>query len=237
MIPNKTALITGGSSGLGLEITRYLYKESYEIIVHCFNSTITAKELKDQKIILDYFSCDLKNTKSIMQLFHFACKKFGRNIDLLINNAAEFQYDDCENFDYDVLNNALTLNAIAPILLNYQMRKQNNSTIINILDTMVEGLYKKFFSYSLSKKLLMEATKIQAAYYAPNIRLNGISIGPIKQKPSQKTFDKISINNPMGHKVSISQMCDTISFLVKSKNITGQIIYLDGGKNLDLKQI
>ena len=83
--------------------------------------------------------------------------------------------------------------------------------------------------------MLADFTKLSAKIYAPKSRVNGIALGQIlkNNKQSEENFNKTFSNNPLGYSGNIEEICNTISFIVKTRSITGQIISLDGGAHLD----
>ena len=106
--------------------------------------------------------------------------------------------------------------------------------IINILDTDITKNMKSFFSYSLSKKSLYNLTKMLAFSLAPNIRANAIALGAtlFKEGQNKKVFDQHIKDSPLQKSPSLSEIYQTIEFLLNSPSITGQCIFLDGGRHL-----
>jgi enoyl-[acyl-carrier-protein] reductase (NADH) len=72
---------------------------------------------------------------------------------------------------------------------------------------------------------------------APNIRVNGIAPGlTIKNKrQSLKHFKKQYLSTPLKKSVNTKEICSTIKFLITNKSITGQVIAIDSGQNLNWK--
>ena len=78
-------------------------------------------------------------------------------------------------------------------------------------------------------------TKISAMKFAPNIRVNGIAPGPtIKNKrQSEKHFKKQYLATPLKKQVDVKEICNAVDFFIKNKSITGQVLAIDGGQNLN----
>jgi NAD(P)-dependent dehydrogenase (short-subunit alcohol dehydrogenase family) len=72
---------------------------------------------------------------------------------------------------------------------------------------------------------------------APNIRVNGIAPGPtIKNKrQSAKHFKKQYLSTLLKKSVDTKEICSAVKFLITNKSITGQVIAIDGGQNLNWK--
>ena len=165
-------------------------------------------------------------------------KKLG-TINCLINNAALFERDDILSFSNKSWHNHLNINLLAPTILTKQFAKQaskrTTSNIINIIDQRVFKLTSFFMSYTLSKSALYTLTKTMAMRLAPNIKVNGIAPGPtIKSKrQSMKHFNNQAKSTPLKKPVSTKDICDTVDFFINNNSITGQVIAVDSGQNLN----
>ena len=70
---------------------------------------------------------------------------------------------------------------------------------------------------------------------APNIRVNGIAPGPtIKNKrQTENHFKKQYLATPLKRQVSVEEICNAVDFFIKNRSITGQVIAIDSGQNLN----
>jgi len=238
----KNLLITGGATRIGKEIAIHFSKKGWNIAIHYFRSSFKAKSLKkiidknSVKAIL--IKADLKKTKQVEKIISIAKKKLG-TIDCLINNAALFERDDILDFTVKSWYNHLNINLLAPIILTKQFARQaskkTTSNIINIIDQRVFKLTPIFMSYTLSKSALYTLTKTMAMRLSPNIKVNGIAPGPtIKSKrQSAKHFNEQAKSTLLKKPVGTEDICDTVEFLINNNSITGQIVAVDSGQNLN----
>ena len=140
-------------------------------------------------------------------------------------------------------NNHIVPNLYAPLMLSKEFAEalpiNKNGNIINIIDQRVLNLTPHFLSYSVSKSGLWTITKTLALELAPKIRVNAIGPGPtIKSKfQTEKEFSLQCKSLPLQKGATPDQVAETISFLLKVKSITGQIIALDGGQHLGWGQV
>ena len=239
---NKNILITGGATRIGKEIALHFSKKGWNIAIHYFRSSAKAKILKKNieknlvKVAL--IKADLKNVKQVEKIIPVAKKKLG-TINCLINNAALFEKDDIANFNIKGWNDHLNINLLAPTILikdfAKQAHKKYTSNIINIIDQRVFNLTPIFMSYTLSKSALYTLTKTMAMRLAPNIKVNGIAPGPtIKNKrQTNKHFVKQTKSTLLKKSVGTQDICDTVEFLIKNDSITGEVIAVDSGQNLN----
>ena len=239
---NKNILITGGATRIGKEIALHFSRKGWNIAIHYFKSSSKAKNLKKiiekNSVKVTLIKADLKNIKEVEKIISIAKKKLG-TIDCLINNAALFEKDDILNFTNKSWHNHLNINLLAPTILIKQFVKQApkkiKSNIINIIDQRVFKLTPIFMSYTLSKSALYTLTKTMAMRLGPNIKVNGIAPGPtIKSKrQTTKHFNNQAKSTLLKKPVSTEDICGTVEFLINNNSITGQVIAVDSGQNLN----
>ena len=237
----RKIIITGGATRIGAAIATQLSGQNKEILIHYNRSKSKAERLKKElskngtKIYL--VKGDLRKEKDIRKIIKFAKSKL-KYFDCLINNASLFENDKLENFSMDSWGNHLRTNLRAPALFSREFArniKSVNNNIINIIDQRVFKLTPYFFSYTISKSGLYTLTKTSAMTLAPNIRVNGIAPGPtIKNKrQSVKHFRKQYMATPLKRQVDVEQICNAVDFFIKNRSITGQVLAIDSGQNLN----
>ena len=237
----RKIIITGGATRIGAAIAKQLSGQNKEILIHFNRSKSKAEKLKKDlskngtKVYL--VKGDLRKEKDIRKIIKYAKSKL-KYFDCLINNASLFENDKLENFSMDSWGNHLRTNLRAPALFSKEFAKNiknANNNIINIIDQRVFKLTPYFFSYTISKTGLYTLTKTSAMTLAPNIRVNGIAPGPtIKNKrQSVKHFRKQYMATPLKRQVDIEEICNAVDFFIKNRSITGQVLAIDSGQNLN----
>ena len=237
-------IITGGATRIGAAIAEDLANGKNQITIHYNKSKKKAKQLrnilerKGSKIFL--IKADLNKISELNKIINFANVKM-KGVNCLINNASLFENDSVKNFSIKRWNKHLNINLRAPVILIKQFSKlvpkNVKANIINIIDQRVFKLTPFFLSYTLSKTGLYTLTKTSAMSLAPNIRVNGIAPGPtIKNKrQSLKHFKKQYLSTLLKKSVDTKEICSAIKFLITNKSITGQVIAIDSGQNLNWK--
>ncbi|MSP10013.1 MAG: SDR family oxidoreductase [Pelagibacteraceae bacterium] len=234
-------IITGGATRIGAAIAKKLSGPNKEILIHYNKSELKAQKLKKElekngtKIYL--VKGDLSKETEINKIVKFAKLKL-KYFNCLINNASLFENDNLEDFTTDSWRKHLTINLRAPALLTKEFAKNlrgKNNNIINIIDQRVFKLTPFFFSYTISKTGLYTLTKTSAMSLAPNVRVNGIAPGPtIKNKrQSNRHFRKQYLATPLKKQVDVEEICNAVDFFIKNKSITGQVLAIDSGQNLN----
>jgi len=240
MEANKV-IITGGATRIGAAIAKKLSGPGVEIVIHYNRSKSNAeklkKELSKNKTKVFLIKGDLGKEQDLKKIIKFSKNKL-KYFDCLINNASLFENDKLENFTSKSWNHHLNVNLKAPAYLSKEFAKNTkgkNNNIINIIDQRVFKLTPFFFSYTLSKTGLYTLTKTSAMSLAPNIRVNGIAPGPtIKNKrQSNKHFKKQYLSTPLKKQVDVKEICTTVDFFIKNRSITGQVLAVDSGQNLN----
>ncbi len=237
----RKIIITGGATRMGAAIARKLSGPNKEILIHYNKSKLKAERLKKElsskgtKVYL--VKGDLSKETDIKKIIKFAKSKL-KNFDCLVNNASLFENDKLENFSLDSWSKHLRTNLRAPALLTKEFAKNvkgKNNNIINIIDQRVFKLTPYFFSYTLSKTGLYTLTKTSAMSLAPNIRVNAIAPGPTikNQRQSEKHFKKQYLATPLKRQVDVEQICNAVDFFIKNISITGQVLAIDSGQNLN----
>lgn len=240
MIANKI-IITGGATRIGAAIANKLSGPGVEIVIHYNKSKLNAEKLKKKlsrnltKVYL--VKGDLSKETDLKKIVKFSKKKL-KYFDCLINNASLFENDELKNFTTNSWGLHLRTNLRAPALLSKEFAKNiknKNNNIINIIDQRVFKLTPFFFSYTISKTGLYTLTKTSAISLAPRIRVNGIAPGPTlkNKRQSKKHFKKQYLATPLKKQVDVSEICNAVDFFIKNKSITGQVLAVDSGQNLN----
>ena len=234
-------IITGAATRMGAAIAKKLSGPNVEIVIHYNKSKLNAeklqKELKKNKTKVWLVKGDLSKENDLKKIIKFAKSKL-KYFDCLINNASLFENDNLKNFTSKSWDNHLNVNLKAPAFLTKEFAKNikgKNNNIINIIDQRVFKLTPFFTSYTLSKTGLYTLTKTSAMSLAPNIRVNGIAPGPtIKNKrQTDKHFKKQYLATPLKQQVNVKEICNAVDFFIKNSSITGQVLAIDSGQNLN----
>lgn len=242
---DKITLITGGASGLGREISRYLASIGYNLIISYNTSYEKALELKkeledeyNKEIVL--IKCDLSNENEVNSLANVVKEKYN-NIEYLVNNAAiciDSLYEDKtkENFM-----KTLEVNLVGTFLLSRLvgdiMYSNKKGSIVNISST--NGINKNFpmsIDYDASKAGLNSLTHNLAMQYKPFVRVNAVAPGWVKTENEMKDLDNDYIKSEeekiyVGRMAEPLEIAKVVEFLLSddSSYINNQIITVDGG--------
>ncbi|MGD2139838.1 MAG: SDR family oxidoreductase [Burkholderiales bacterium] len=246
-LSGKTALITGGSRGLGLQMAEALGEMGAKV-------AITARkqgELEEAKAHLAKMGIesltvvnDLQVADSIKPMVEDVLKAFGQ-IDILINNAGAAWGAAAEDHPLDAWYKVINLNLTAPFLLSQTVGKlsmlpRKYGKIINIAS--IAGLvgtepgFMPTIAYNSSKGGVVNFTRSLGAEWAThNITVNAIAPGVFPSKMSKGMIDQaeqyIMDQTPMKRLGGEEDLKGVTLLLASdaSAYMTGQIIAVDGG--------
>tara|TARA_B100001057_G_C22566806_1_gene839526 strand:+ start:74 stop:802 length:729 start_codon:yes stop_codon:yes gene_type:complete len=234
-LKNKVVLVTGGTRGIGKEITNQFLSSGSKVI-------ITGTKKKEDYILpkknIRYLQLDTTQNDSI-SLFFENIKKI-QSIDILINNLGINPINYIDQINERELNLVITTNLKIPILLSKliskKMKLKKKGKILNISSIWGIVSKPKRISYSSSKSGLNGLTRALAVELAKyNILVNSISPGFVKTDLTIRNLGK-NINDikkqvPLNRLASTKEIAFTSLFLCSDLNtyITGQNIIVDGG--------
>ncbi len=212
-------LISGASSGLGLEICKKL-SEDYYII--CFSRKIELlKKYFDKKKNIEFYELDLTNLIKSEKFIKKIYEKH-KNISILINNAAQIDNKPMEKLNIKKASNIFKLNVLAPALfMKYFIKninfKKDYGRIVNITSGAPLNCFPNYSLYSSSKSALNSISITAAKEVNKNITINLLSPGPIKTKMTSGMKAKF---------FSMDQCISDIKKLISKKNdINGKFIW------------
>jgi pteridine reductase len=237
-LKGKTALVTGGAKRLGEAISYALAQSGAHIILHYNSSEKEVKALAD-RLNSPGATCrivcgDLSKPEAPAEIFGEACAVSGP-IDILVNNASVFEEDSLLEFSYNDLFRNITVNSLAPLALARSFALQKHSgAIVNILDSRITDYDSKHASYHLSKRMLSDITRMLAIELAPAVRVNGVAPGLILPPAGKDDsyLEERKNTNLLGAHGEAADIADAVLYLIRSTFVTGQVIYVDGGRHL-----
>lgn len=235
----KAALVTGGAKRIGRSIALALAEESYDIALHYGTSAAeaekTAGEIRKLGVECVTFRCNLAEEQEVLSLLPRVAGKMP-GLEILVNNASIFQKGKIADTEPEFFRRHLAINFTAPYFLSRDFaRICKKGLIINLLDTRIAGNDFNYAIYTITKKALAELTKISAREFAPDIRVNAIAPGIILPPPGgdRQSFEKMALKIPLKKTGEPDYVVQCVKFILKNDFLTGQLIYLDGGENLE----
>jgi len=242
-LKGKHVLITGGAKRLGRAIGESLLSDGIQLTLHYLSSGEAANDFvekaRSQGHRVQGVKADLRSVTEIEAAVHSAGKTFGP-IDILINSASLFYPKkalETEASDWDALMDVNLRGQFffAKFSATQMLSRTNGSgLIINFGDVSATTGAKNFTAYVCAKAGLLMMTKNLAKEWAPHIRVNSISPGPVLE-PEDYTAtqrENSAARTLLKRWGSPDDVVAAVRFLIASNYITGIDLKVDGGRSV-----
>ncbi len=240
----RTALITGGSRGIGAALSVAFAQAGYAVAVNYKNSRDKAEQLA--KIITESYSvpaitvqCNVADYSSVKEMFNIVSNKLG-SVEVLVNNAGISSQQLITDVTSEQWKSIMGTNLDGVFYCSKQalpaMISKKQGVIINISSMWGQVGASCEVAYSASKAGVIGFTKALAKEVAPcGIRVNCIAPGVV-MTDMMSNFDSDTINElkeetPLQELGTPKDIADAAVFLAsgKAKFITGQVLGVNGG--------
>jgi NAD(P)-dependent dehydrogenase (short-subunit alcohol dehydrogenase family) len=243
MASTTTALITGGTSGIGRATANKLAQRGIHVLVVGRNAQRgekTVAEIRAAGGSADFVSSDLRDAASARDVARQAVELGHGHVDILINNAGIFPFGLTHETTEEVFDSVYSLNVKAPYFLVAElaplMAKRGKGAIVNV-STMVADYGASGMSlYGSSKAAINLLTKAWAAEYGPSgVRVNAVSPGPTRTEGTDamgEGLEKLAAQAPAGRPATADEIAEAIVFLAtdRSSFVHGAKLAVDGGR-------
>jgi len=240
-VPRGAALITGGSRRIGRVLVRAAAQAGYDVAIHCRTVDDDAHAAAAEVLSLGrkatIHTCDLRREAETAPLVGEVESELGL-VTLLVNCASVFEEDSFAEMNRASWDAHLETNLRAPLVLAQAFARRipadREGLIVNILDQRVLNPAPEFFSYSLSKSALWDATRMLAQALAPRIRVNGIGPGPTLRSihQTEADFAAEAAGALLARAVDPAEIGQALAYLIDARSVTGQMIAVDAGQHL-----
>jgi NAD(P)-dependent dehydrogenase (short-subunit alcohol dehydrogenase family) len=247
----KACLITGGARRLGRASALALAQAGADVAITFRNSAREAQhtvvDLSSYGVRAFALHCDVSDEASVKAMMKEAGAELGR-IDVLVNNAANYDSADFERLTLRQWDNIFASNTRGPFLVSREalkwMRskptasKNSQETTARIIHMGSLGGLRAWAAnahYCSSKAALHMLTKVMAKALAPEIAVNAVAPGMIDlgEKSGRAFLKRMARQTPMRRNGRADEIAAAVLFFATAPQfITGQILAVDGGLGL-----
>lgn len=237
--PRPVALVTGSARRLGRDIALRLARDGHDIAIHTGHSlpqaSDTAAEMAGLGVRAEVFEADLADEAQSLALLPQVAERLGR-VDVLVNNACAFDYDNVADLSYARLNAHMNVNAGAALVLARQLHAHLEATgrsgvVVNMLDQRLWNPNPDYLSYALSKGALELLTRVLAVSLAPTLRVVGVAPGLTTGSDliDEQHLAALAQHAPTRRLPTVQDVAATVAFAVSNPAFTGSTLMVDSG--------
>src|SRR5467141_2126807 len=238
-----TALITGGTSGIGRATANKLAKLGIHVLVVGRNRERGDKTVADIRAAggkADFISSDLRDASSAREVAKRAIELGNGHVDILINNAGIFPFGPTNKTTEEEFDRVYSLNVKAPYFLVAElaplMARRGKGAIVNVSTMVADYGVSGMSLYGSSKAAINLLTKSWAAEFGRGgVRVNTVSPGPTRTEGTDamgEGLEQLAAQAPAGRPATADEIAEAIVFLAtdRASFIHGATLAVDGGR-------
>ena len=239
----ETALITGGTSGIGRAAANKLAHLGIYVLTVGRNrerGEKTVAEIRAGGGKADFITSDLRDASSARQLARSAIELGSGHVDILINSAGIFPFGPTDKTTEEEFDRVYSLNVKAPYFLVAElaplMAKKGKGAIVNVSTMVADYGVSGMSLYGSSKAAINLLTKSWTAEYGPRgVRVNAVSPGPTRTEGTDamgEGLEQLAAQAPAGRPATADEIAEAIVFLAtdRASFIYGVKLAVDGGR-------
>jgi len=231
----KTAIVTGGSQGIGAGLLKAFLDRGYNVVANSRNITKSgAFQASDKLALVDGSIAEAATAGKIAEV---AKSKFG-SIDALVNNAGilitkPFTEYTAEDFKSLISTNVEGFLYVTQLSIEQMLAQKTGGSIVTITAALARNPIRGVTAAvpMIAKGGLETITQHLAMEYAKDgIRVNAVAPGvvytPLHRETPKEVMESLS---PMGRPSTVKDITDAVMYLTGAATVTGHILYVDGG--------
>src|SRR6478736_3541249 len=233
-LSGRVALVTGGTRGIGLGITRALLGAGATVVT-CSRSAVEPVPGTTHHV------CDVRDPEAVHALVSSLVSDLGR-LDILVNNAGGAPAADAATASPRFHDKIVGLNLLAPLVCaqaaNAVMREQDSGgAIVNISSISASRPAPTIAAYAAAKAGLDSLTGSLAMEWAPHVRVNSVEVGLCRTEQTDDHYgDDASVaaierTIPLGRMARPDEVGNVVAFLASdlASYVSGAIVACHGG--------
>ncbi|MGB1235008.1 MAG: SDR family NAD(P)-dependent oxidoreductase [Planktomarina sp.] len=242
MTQKPLALITGAAQGIGYACAESLIEEGFDVILSDINVTGVAEAAQTLNAVAG-ITCDMGDVAQIEAMFAQIAADHGP-LHALVNNAGVAMPGDFLSYELDTFQKVMDVNlrsvfVSTQIVARAMVEHDIEGAIVNMSSINAQVAIPAIPAYCASKGGVMQLTKVAALALAKNnIRVNAVGPGSIDTEmmaavnANPDAYKAAMSRTPLGRAGTAREVGDIVGFLCskKASYITGETIYVDGGR-------
>lgn len=233
---NQIALVTGGTSGIGLETARLLAAEGAEVVISGRDADRGAQAAAGIDGAVRFVQADVSDMAAVAELAEQAGA-----VDILVNNAGVFPAAPTLEQDLATFEAMFDTNVRGAYFLVAEVGRgmvaRGRGAIVNITSPAGDKGFPGTSVYGATKAALASLTRTWAAEFGANgVRVNSVSPGPTRTPGTADMgdfIDDVTAALPLGRAARPEEIAQAVLFLASPRAgfVTGSTLYVDGGSS------
>jgi NAD(P)-dependent dehydrogenase (short-subunit alcohol dehydrogenase family) len=242
-LKGKTALVTGGTSGIGRAAAVALAGRGAHVVLSgrdVVRGEQAVAVIRSAGGTADFVKADLNDEASARGLARQAEELGGGHVDILVNNAGIFPFGPTHEMTASDFDQVYAVNVKVPFFLVAElapkMGARGYGAIVNVTTMVAEFGMANMALYGSSKAALVLLTKSWAAEYGPSgVRVNAVSPGPTRTEGTEgmgEALDQLASAAPAGRPGLPEEIASVIAYLASDEAsfVHGVLMPVDGGR-------
>ena len=250
-LEGKTAVVTGGGSGIGLGIAKRFVEEGAVVMICGRREAMlrqASSSISKSGSNVYYSVTDLTREQDVKTLVQTVLSKMNK-LDILVNCAGIMRYGKLDEIDFEDWHEQMAINVYAPWRLMKEvtphMRRNDGGSIVNISSIAGNKAYPNAGVYCTTKTALQSLSQVMAMELAADkIRINMICPGMVEHtelvnpmiRPEDipSFYDRVRPLHPLGRSGTVDDIAGAALFFASEESswITGAILPVDGGRHM-----
>jgi 3-oxoacyl-[acyl-carrier protein] reductase len=247
LLRGKTAIITGGSRGIGRSTTLRLAEAGANVVVNYLSNEVAAEEVvreaKEKGVDALAIRADVSNVDQAEHLVQRTVERFG-GLDIVVANAGIWEGSPIENMSESLWDRVIDINlkgtwSVCRAAVKV-MKQQKSGSIVIVSSTAGQRGEAGYSNYAASKGGQISFTKALASELAPHVRVNCVAPGWVDTELNEDVFGdqayrrKVTDEIPLKRMASADDIAFPIVFLASewARHITGEVLNVNGGSVL-----
>ncbi|MFF3868275.1 SDR family oxidoreductase [Micromonospora sp. NPDC001898] len=240
-VPQRVAIVTGGSHGIGRQVVERLAADGYAVVLNYATSKVEAQEAVAEVIAAGgeavAVQADVADEFAVADLFDTAERTYG-GIDVVVHSAGIVIHSPIAELDLADLDRVHRTNVRGTFVVDQQAarRVRPGGAIINISSTTPRLSLPGYAAYAASKAAMDSITLILARELrGRDITVNAVAPGATTtalflEGKDEQTIAQMAAMSPMNRLGDPSDTADVVAFLAgPARWINGQVLYVNGG--------
>ena len=237
-LQGRTALVTGGTSGIGRAAAEMLAHDGAAVIITGRDATRgeeAVAAIRNDGGEARFVRADLTSVDDVERL----ADEVG-DVDILVNNAGVYPFGATQDVDEQTFDMTFDTNVKAPFFLTAKlaprMAANGGGAIVNVSTMVANFGMAGMAAYGASKAATQLLTKAWAAEYGPRgVRVNAVSPGPTETPgtdPMGSDLERLASTLPLGRPAVVQEIAEAIRFLASdaASYVNGAVLAVDGGR-------